>query len=251
MTSQTLWIDVYTMARKDLQQTLRANRGRGGIAYIAFWSAIFSIGLPLLMGPDWLRSPEVLFLWAVLPLYLTTPVIAGSVAGEREQHTLETLLASRLSDSAVLYGKIAAGTLYGWLFALASIFLGPLALILAQRNNGLFIYPWPILAGGLLISLLGAASGAALGVLVSLRAKEIRQAQDGISLLLMVIIVLLSIVREVILQTGHSLQALLLSLNAWLLDLVFIAGLGLIFAILLRIAQARFKRHQLVLQTKD
>lgn len=52
------------------------------------------------------------------PLVLTLTMVADSFAGERERHALETLLASRLSDRAILLGEAAALTSYGWLFGL-------------------------------------------------------------------------------------------------------------------------------------
>ena len=51
-------------------------------------------------------------------------MIADSFAGERERHTLETLLASRLSDRAILFGKIAACIAYGWLMAMLCVLVG-------------------------------------------------------------------------------------------------------------------------------
>ena len=35
-------------------------------------------------------------------------MIADGIPGERERHTLETLLASRLSDRSILLGKVMA-----------------------------------------------------------------------------------------------------------------------------------------------
>jgi ABC-type Na+ efflux pump permease subunit len=55
-------------------------------------------------------------------------MITDSIAGERERQTLETLLASRLPDRAILLGKVAAITLLGWLL----LALGALPGILHQ-----------------------------------------------------------------------------------------------------------------------
>jgi len=45
----------------------------------------------------WLETPASLQIWCLLPMLLVTTTIADSFAGEGERHTLETLLASRLS----------------------------------------------------------------------------------------------------------------------------------------------------------
>ena len=65
-------------------------------------------------------SPRRLLLvaWSWVPLMLVAGVVADSFAGERERHTLETLLASRLSDEAILVGKVTAAVGYGWGFTL-------------------------------------------------------------------------------------------------------------------------------------
>ena len=70
--------------------------------------AVFGVFLPLQNGASWVTSPITMVYWAWMPLMLVTGVIADSFAGERERHTLETLLASRLPDRAILLGKVAA-----------------------------------------------------------------------------------------------------------------------------------------------
>jgi ABC-2 type transport system permease protein len=59
-------------------------------------------------------------LLAGLPLVLSAIMIAESLAGERERRTLETLLASRLSERAILLGKMSAAVLLGWMLLLAA-----------------------------------------------------------------------------------------------------------------------------------
>lgn len=59
-------------------------------------------------------------LLAGLPLVLSAIMIAESLAGERERRTLETLLASRLSERAILLRKMSAAVLLGWMLLLAA-----------------------------------------------------------------------------------------------------------------------------------
>src|ERR1051326_3906642 len=108
-------------------------------------------------------------------IQLLTGLMADSFAGERERHTLETLLASRLSDLAILIGKIAAGVLLAWGLLVSTVSLGVLA---AYVRGDLTRSPVPV---GDLVAILGiyfliclAMSCAA--VLVSLRAATVRQA---------------------------------------------------------------------------
>jgi len=64
---------------------------------------IISILLPLRQGASWVDSPLPIFFDAFyIPFALLITTAANAFAGERERHTLETLLASRLSDKAIL-----------------------------------------------------------------------------------------------------------------------------------------------------
>ena len=51
--------------------------------------------------------------------------IGDAIAGERERHTLETLLASRMPDRAILLGKVIAIVLYAWGMGVLSLLPGP------------------------------------------------------------------------------------------------------------------------------
>jgi ABC-2 type transport system permease protein len=97
---------------------------RGGWLGLVIFVAVFGILLPLQSGRGWVESPTGLAVWAWVPFLLVSSVVADSFAGERERHTLETLLASRLPDRAILFGKLATAVGYGWGFALLSLSTG-------------------------------------------------------------------------------------------------------------------------------
>lgn len=115
MTSTTTMADVLAVASKEWRELLgpRGFRGKSGIALIL---VAFGIILPLQTGRAWITAPSVVIAWSWVPMFLVSTVIADAIAGERERHTLETLLATRLSDNAILFGKIAAAIGYagGW-----------------------------------------------------------------------------------------------------------------------------------------
>ena len=131
---------------------------------------------------DW---STVLYLLIWLPFLFSANIIADSVAGERERHTLETLLASRLPDKAIVLGKMSVTILYAWGMALLG---SGLALVVANlRSATLVLYPADILAGVIGLSLLAAVFVSALGVLVSLKAQTSREAQKIIAISSLVI----------------------------------------------------------------
>jgi ABC-2 type transport system permease protein len=59
--------------------------------------------------------------------------LGDAIAGERERHTLETLLASRISDRAILLGKVIVTTGYAWGTALLGLLFG---LFVANLSKG-------------------------------------------------------------------------------------------------------------------
>ncbi len=77
-------------------------------------------------------------------------MITDSIAGERERQTLETLLASRLPDRAIVLGKIIAVTLFGWGLLLLGMIPGLLQQAWAQV--GVFADGHPLAVVGWLVS---------------------------------------------------------------------------------------------------
>jgi ABC-2 type transport system permease protein len=171
--------DIWTIIWKEAKEILfqRGNL-RGGWFGLLIFIGVFGIFMPLQSGPSWVESPIGLLYWSWVPFLLVSGVVADSFAGERERHTLETLLASRLSDRAILFGKLGAAIAYGWGFTLVSVLIGLVTINLAYGQGGLLMYPAPIGLGILALSFLIAALAAGLGVLVSLRAATVRQAQQ-------------------------------------------------------------------------
>ncbi|HQH72809.1 MAG TPA: ABC transporter permease [bacterium] len=170
---------------KELKQFLGGTKGsRFGL--LVFF-AVFGIFFPLQGGKELMQTPAAILLWGWLPLFLVTMVVADSFAGERERHTLETLLASRLPDRAILYGKIATAVLYGWGLTLCILVMNLLSINVMYWNTGPVLPPLLGLAAAAGIGLLVAAMSASLGVLISLRSPTVRQAQQTISLMVMLL----------------------------------------------------------------
>jgi ABC-2 type transport system permease protein len=138
--------------------------------------AALGVFFPFVIGADWLQQAMLPVLWAWVAAFMATSIVIDAVAGERERHTLETLLASRLPDRAILLGKVGAATLFGWSLALLSALVGAVTVnVVGGRGQWLF-YPADVLALGVLLSLLAAGLSAMAGVLVALRAPSARLA---------------------------------------------------------------------------
>ena len=241
--------DVLTVAWKEWRELLQLGGShRGGRFSLAILVGVFGVFLPLQAGAEWVESPASVFYWGWVPLMLVGSAVADSFAGERERHTLETLLASRLPDSAILLGKIFAAVTYGWGLVMVMLVLSLITVNLAARTGPLLMFPWRFAVGAPLLALLGAGLAATAGVLVSLRASTVRQAAQtlNIGMLLLIFIPVLGIQA---LPDAWKAQ-----LGAWAMTigvggLVWVAAglLALLDLSLLAAAFARFRRSRLVL----
>lgn len=243
-----MFVDMWTIMRKEWKEILlqRPNL-RGGWVGLLVMVGVFGVFIPLQSGREWVASPANLALWAWVPYLLVSAVVADSFAGERERHTLETLLASRLPDRAILFGKIGACVIYGWGLTVACLLLGLATVNVAHGKGQLLLYPFAlgfaILASTLLISVFSAA----LGVLVSLRAATVRQAQQGFNVALLTFLIPVFIFPMLPDALKTALAGLLANLDINALVLVVAGLLFLADIVLLVVAQARFKRTRLIL----
>jgi ABC-2 type transport system permease protein len=179
-----------------------------------------------------------------VPLFLVVAVIADAFAGERERHTLETLLATRLPDRAILFGKIAAGVIHGGGISLACFLVGLVTTSVAQRQ---VVVPRPWVAAGVVASmLLGALAAASGGVLVSLRAGTVRQVQQTLSVVMMAVLFLPPLAGQLLPEeTRRALAARLATLGPEVLFVLALVALAFLDAALLGAAMRRFRRARL------
>lgn len=174
--------DIFVIMWKEARETfaLRSTLRGGWIGLLVF-IIVFGVFMPLQSGPQWIESPGTILVWAWVPFILVNSIVADSFAGERERRTLETMLASRLSDRAILFGKIAAAIAYGWGLTLVSVLLALLTINIAFGQGKMLVFT-PLFGFAVLaLSFLVSSMAAGLGVLVSLRATTVRQAYQTLS----------------------------------------------------------------------
>jgi len=172
--------DIWTMIWKESKDLLFQGGWKASIRPLLL-IGIMGIYLPLQGGIQWLAlSPIEMFVILWIPFSVIVSFIGDAIAGERERHTLETLLASRVSDRAILLGKVVVTVGYAWGMALGGLLLGLMLVNLFRGNGGgwMFYHPLDLLLEALALSLLTCLLGASAGVLVSLRTSTVRQAQQ-------------------------------------------------------------------------
>jgi ABC-2 type transport system permease protein len=119
-------------------------------------------------------------------VFCVIAIVADSFAGERERHTLETLLASQLSDQAILFGKIASSVLLVWGLMFLMLVLGITGVNLVRAADGVLILPLHRIVSVLSFAFLICLSVSCIGVFVSLRASTVRQAMQILNIGFMV-----------------------------------------------------------------
>jgi ABC-2 type transport system permease protein len=239
--------DVISIIWKEMRELVfHRGRFRGGWTGMLFFAAVFGIFMPLQTGPDWIKSPIGLVYWAWVPFLLVSGVVADSFAGERERHTLETLLSSRLSDRAILLGKMATSILYGWGLTMICALIGLITINIAFGKGQLLLYP-PLIGMGIVgLSFLIASLSSSIGVLVSLHASTVRQAQQTFSLAFFAFFIPIFLIPLLPEAWKLKLTMLLSGLNyEAILFIIAIILLGLNIAIT-SIAMARFQRAKLI-----
>jgi ABC-2 type transport system permease protein len=106
--------DVFTMIWKERKSMFRARGRRSQTILTVIMPILIAIYLPWQEGQAWFHNAMSFVPVILIPFILVGITIPDSFAGERERHTLGTLLASRLSDRSILIGKIAASVLFAW-----------------------------------------------------------------------------------------------------------------------------------------
>jgi ABC-2 type transport system permease protein len=234
--------DLWTVIWKEWKEFLAQ---RGTLVGMAVYLGIFGVLLPSQSGARWVESPLAVLNLTVIPLFLVLTTVADGFAGERERHTLDTLLASRLSDRVILLGKIAASVVYGWGLTLAALTASLVSASVAA-GGGLRLYPAWLGISVVVFSLLLTVLVAAAGMLVSLRASTVRQAQQllnvGMLLIGLVVIGAVSITPERWRERIVDAIASASEVQLLIVGVVIVVALD---ALVLGVAMARFRRPRL------
>ncbi|RPJ69879.1 MAG: ABC-2 type transporter [Acidobacteria bacterium] len=241
--------DILTVARKEWREYVLAGTGlKGGRMGLLIMLVVFGVFLPAQNGMEWVSSPAPLLAWSWVPLMLVSGVVADSFAGERERHTLETLLASRLPDRAILIGKVAAVAAYGWGFALLTAVLSLVSVNAFHWQGHLVMFPAVTAVSIPVFSLLTAMLAASAGVLVSLRAPTARQAGQMLSIAVMVVLfVPIFAVRALPAEVRATLLAVAMAGGVQMTLALAALVLAVVDAALLSAGLMRFQRSRLSL----
>ncbi len=240
--------DIWTVMWKEWKELLLSGGSfRGTGLRVLVVVGVFGILVPVQMGLAWVELPIAPYFGAWLALYMVTMVVADSFAGERERHTLETLLASRLSDRAILLGKLGAVVGYSLGLSWAGLAVALVTVNVAHGQGQLLLYPPAIVLAIAVLSILAAMLASGAGVFVSLRSKTVRQAQQTLGIVVLLILFAPVFgVRALPSEWKVRLLDALLSTDPMQITVLISLILGGLDVVLYVLALNRFRRDRLI-----
>jgi ABC-2 type transport system permease protein len=245
-----LW-DILTVMWKERKGLLRCQGSRTR-AMLGLLIPVVMLGiyLPLQIGRALVEGPWSLLASVFIPMMTAGMMIPESFAGERERHTLGTLLASRLPDRAILFGKVAVAVGYAWGMTLMLLLVSLLMVNVVHWDGQVLLYTPIMTLANVALSLLLASLVAGLGVLISLGAATVQEAQQTLMAATLFPLVLLQMIPLLLLNAvpnGRArLKEFVAAANPAQIILVVVAVLVALDLGLLMVAMVRFKRARLI-----
>ena len=240
--------DILTVAWKELREILAFGDSRGRSKFsMLLIIVIFGVFMPLQNGREWVTSPVSVMVWGWMPYMWVYSVVADSFAGERERHTLEALLSTRLSDKAILFGKLLTAVAYGFILTWVILLVSLVTINVVFGGQGLLFFPFDMTIGALLFSILISGLSASIGVLVSLRAGSVRQAQQWMSAGMLVLFLPLMFIQFVPKGWMASIISVLKNVDLFTAAIWVVIALVVIEMVLIAITLRMFQRSKLIL----
>jgi ABC-2 type transport system permease protein len=236
--------DIWTVMWKERKGLFRYRGSRTRFLLVLLSPLLLATVFPLQAGADWGDGPLPVLLAAVVPIVLVGITVPDSFAGERERHTLDTLLASRLPDRAILIGKLAVSIAFAWGITLLFLLVGLITVNVAFWGDGRLLLLSPATAvGSVGLSLLMSVLLASTGVLVSMRAATVQEAAQT---LMAIFLVPPMALQAVALLFRDQLYGFLRAIDGRRFLLALMAVLALLAVGVTTAATARFRRSRLV-----
>jgi len=243
--------DIWTVVWKEYREMFRGPGSRFNTLVMIGATGLIGVLLPTMQGAGFVTSPVTLLSCFWIASTVVPSIVADSFAGERERHTLETLLAGRLSDRGILFGKVCAIVLYGWALTMISVLLGLVMVNLQAGKGHLLLFPAWLALSLVTLSFLASWLFAVLGVLVSLRSPTVQKAQQILAML--TLLPLLPVIALVLVLGDEKFGALLAKVATRMpSNMPVFVGIAMLLLLLIGLAMAwvslkRFQRARLIL----
>ena len=236
--------DILTVMWKERKEMFRNQDSRSRFLMVLLAPLLMAIIFPLQAGPDWVEDLDSVFIAVFAPIILVSITIPDSFAGERERHTLETLLASRLPDRAILFGKIPVSVAFGWGVTLAAILVGLVTVNVAHWEGRLLLLTPTIALADLSLSFLLATLATGAGILISLRSHTVQQAMQTLTAVLLLPPVLIGVFLTLLRDPVREIVGVLQGEQILLIVIAFLAVIDVVVFVAV---MTRFQRPRMYL----
>jgi ABC-2 type transport system permease protein len=206
---------VRSMLRKELRSYRAQFVGDSKLALV-FSIATFVVlcaATPLLVGNHWFEASALLIAYPVIASTFVIHSSVDTIAGERERHTLETLLATPIRESEIIAGKILGAVTMGLSFGVVPLVIGIVVLnlrgLLTTTDFELLLPAGYLLWGLPLLAVTLPTAMCSIGILVSLFSSSLRNAMQAYSFALVGIMIVGS-VSTVLLP-----QDIMVAIDSW------------------------------------
>lgn len=242
--------DVGTVMWKEVRELgdMLSGGSRAQMVVQAFAALFFGVVSPIRDGPGWVSNPMANIFYPAVAMMLVLQPVADTFAGERERHTLETLLSTRLDDSSILLGKLLGVLAPVWVVT-AGLYLIAIITTNLIYHTGSIIIP-SVWAAGMTLGSILLVPGlmGTIGVFVSLNAPTVRKAAQTLGLIVMALLFVPVIAAEAApAEWKVRVAAALDGTSPRQLFVYVAAALALVDTLLLAAAMKRFRRGRLTL----
>ena len=241
-----MFSDILTIMWKERKTLFRNRASRSRLLTLLLTPVMLSTVFPFTWGPDWVEDFPALIIAVVAPAILVAVMIPDSFAGERERHTLPTLLASRLPDRAILLGKMVTPVVVGWSVALLCALLSLVIANIAHGEGQLLLFTPSVALGVISLSFLTATIMAGAGVLASLRSATRQEATQKLLALVMMPAMVVQ-VGPLLFSTQLTRWEKAVEVNGAQLQVIIVIIMAVIDVVLFAAAMACFQRSRMYL----
>jgi ABC-2 type transport system permease protein len=194
-------------------------------------------------GEHWVEELIPVFPTVLVAVLGVIIIIPESFAGERERHTLETLLSTRLGDGSILFGKLGVALVLAMALAFVVLGLGLVTANAFHYRGEFLMYTSQNLILSLGLSFLFSFLVGCMGIIVSLRSETVQEATQTLAGITLVPPILLGVVTLVFSQPLVELVQLL---GRPSVGIGVMAAFGFLIAGLLFEVRRRFDRSRLL-----
>lgn len=239
--------DILTVMWKERKSIFRHRGSRSRFLLVLLTPVLFAVVFPWQWGADWVQQMPSVVLSIIMSVILVGITIPESFAGERERHTLGTLLASRLPDRAILIGKLIVSIALAWGMTMVVLLLSLVTVNIAHGEGKLLLYTPTVAIADLALSFLLATLFSGAGILVSMRTETVQQASQIVMSILLVPAMILQVIGLVVMTQDRDLIRKIASLDGEQLLLIVLAVLIPLTVGVLVVAVLSFRRSRLAL----